>query len=85
MSTIEITRMEDVRVGDDVTLTRDGVTVTGRVIPEGTAVDLADWHVYFPGIGTLSYCGGWTLVSATREVPDDVAANAIDQEQEGDA
>lgn len=85
MSTIEITRMEDVRVGDDVTLTRDGLTVAGRVRSAGTAVGLARWRVYFPGIGTLYARDGWTLVSATREVPDDVAADAIDQEQEGDA
>ena len=32
MSTVEITRMEDVRVGDDITLTRDGLTVSGRDI-----------------------------------------------------
>lgn len=70
MSTIEITRMEDVRVGDDITLTRDGVTVAGRVRPEGTAVNRADWHVYFPGVGTLYARDGWTLASATREVPE---------------
>jgi hypothetical protein len=86
MSTIEITRMEDVRVGDDVTLTRDGLTVAGRVRSPGTAVGSARrWRIYFFGIGTLYARDGWTLVSATREVPDDVAADAIDQEQEGDA
>ena len=37
MSTIEINRMEDVRVGDDITLTRDGLTVAGRVRSPGTA------------------------------------------------
>lgn len=77
MKTIEINRIEDVRVGDDITLTRDGLTVAGRVRPEGTDVDHEDWHVYFPGIGTLYGRYGWTLVSATREVPDDTAAAVI--------
>lgn len=85
MKTIEINRMEDVRVGDDITLTRDGLTVAGRVRLPGTAVGSARWRIYFFGIGTLYARDGWTLVSATREVPDDVAADAIDQEQEGDA
>lgn len=86
MRAIKITRMEDVSVGDDITLTRDGLTVAGRVRSAGTAVGLARrWRIYFPGIGTLYARDGWTLVSATREVPDDVAADAIDQEQEGDA
>lgn len=69
-TTTKITRIEDVRIGDDVTLTRDGLTVSGRVRPGGTVVGLGQWRIYFPGLGTLCGTDGWTLVSATREVPE---------------
>lgn len=69
MSTVEITRVEDVREGDVVTLTRNGTTVVG------TVRDVAHGHVTHLEIATLPCSliagdGYWTFVSATREVPD---------------
>lgn len=41
MSTTEITRIEDVRVGDAVTMGRDGVTVSVTLESSGTSLRIA--------------------------------------------
>lgn len=69
MSTVEITRVEDVLEGDHVTITRNGTTVIGtvrNVAPGGyTHLDIATLPC------TLIVGDGyWTFVRATREVPD---------------
>lgn len=71
MNTIEITRIEDVRDGDRVTLTRDGTVLTGEVfrVRHGSA------RTYFEmtGMGDMSVAragGAWVFHGATREVPD---------------
>lgn len=71
MNTIEITRIEDVRDGDRVTLTRDGTVLTGEVfrVRHGSA------RTYFEmtGMGDMSVAragGAWVFHAATREVPD---------------
>ena len=62
MSTIEITRVEDLREGDMVTLSWDGHEFTGPAWPDGD-IGLS--------VGLSSVAGGSChFVRATREVPD---------------
>lgn len=69
MSTVEITRAEDVREGDRVTLTRNGTAVSGTVrsVTHGDAT-----HIDIATLPCVLIVGDgyWTLVSASREVPD---------------
>src|SRR5690606_8678931 len=69
MSTIDITRVEDVREGDRVTMTRNGTAVSGAVrdVTHGdyTHIDIAT----LPCVMIVGD-GSWTVVSATREVQD---------------
>lgn len=69
MNNIEITRVEDVRAGDRVTLTRNGTTVSGTVrdVTHGDT----NHCFYIASLQDILIVGdgGWTLVNATREVP----------------
>jgi len=69
MSTVEITRVEDIQVGDRVTLTCNDSTVVGRVrdVTHGDAT-----HLTIANLPCSLIVGGgywWTFVGATREVP----------------
>ena len=70
MSTVEITRVEDVRAGDVVTITRNGTTVVGKI----RDVEHGDYtHLDIAALSSRLIVGDdywWTFVSATREVPD---------------
>ena len=84
MSTIEITRVEDVREGDTVTMRDkfggeyvgpvrriDAVVTPGTVLgfgPEGSVTLAHSRDSYFLGWRLASY--RWTFIRATREVPD---------------
>ena len=74
MSTVEITRVEDVRDGDRVTLTRNGTVVTGEVIRVGHRGGESRTCFEMSGMGYLAvyWAGGgsWEFVRATRQVSD---------------
>ena len=70
MSTIEITRVEDIQPGDRVTLTCNDTTVVGTVrdVTHGDAT-----HLTIATLPCVLIAGGghwWTFVRATREVLD---------------
>lgn len=69
MSTVEITRVEDVRVGDVVVVARGDATATGRVhdVSRGPNVHLTVAYLPFTVIVGEDH---WTFVRATREGPD---------------
>lgn len=61
MSTIEITRVEDVRAGDMATLAYEGHAFTGRVWEDDGGPRVGGSYLSSPYV---------TLLGATREVPD---------------
>jgi len=68
-TTVEITRVEDVRAGDRVTLTCNDTTVVGTVrdVAHGDAT-----HIDIATLPCVLIVGGghwWTFVRATREAP----------------
>jgi len=71
MSTVEITRVEDVRAGDVVTMTdKHGGTYTGPTRHSetlGAVFGPLGWAVNHP---LWTDHPAWTFVRATREVPD---------------
>src|SRR5690606_39074508 len=69
MSTVEITRVEDVRAGDVVTITRNGTTAVGK-IRDGEHGDYS--HPAIAGLSSRLIAGddySWAFVRATREMP----------------
>src|SRR5690606_35438483 len=92
MSTaVKITRVEDIRPGDHVTLTCNDTTVSGTVRDvthgDATHIDIAN----LPCVLIVGSGYWWTLVSASRVVPDlptepgSVIANATIRGEAGHA
>ncbi len=70
MSTIEITRVEDIRPGDHVTLTCNDTTVSGTVRNATHADTTHFFDIANLPCDLIAGGGHWTFVSAYRVVPD---------------
>lgn len=72
MSTIEITRIEDVRAGDVVTVAQGDTRATGLVygVSHGSPRQCVHLEIDHLPFSVIVECGHWTFVRATREAPD---------------
>lgn len=70
MSTIKITSIENVEVGDVVMMKRGDATVKAPVGKNDAVSGPNLFVIYLDGFGTLYGRDGWTLTYATREVPE---------------